>query len=161
MNKAIFLDRDGIINEELGDYVMRFENFTLVPGLAAGLKVLVERGFLLVIVTNQGGLAKGLYSIEEMEKMHLHLVNTMAKHDISFEAIYYCPHHPEFNGKCLCRKPSSVWVEKAIARFNIDPKQSYFIGDKQRDIDAGAACGVNGILVPANTPMTEIVELVC
>lgn len=156
MNKAIFLDRDGIINEELGDYVTCFENFTILEHLAEGLKMLSEQGFIFVVVTNQGGLAKKLYDEQELEKMHQHLSLEMQKHGIVFEEIYYCPHHPEHNGKCLCRKPGSLLVEKAIARFNIDPSKSFFIGDKQRDIDAGNACGVNGVLVKANSDMREI-----
>jgi D-glycero-D-manno-heptose 1,7-bisphosphate phosphatase len=81
----------------------------------------------------------------------------MLKYDITFLEIYYCPHHPDYNGNCLCRKPGSQMIEKAIARFNIDPSQSYFIGDKQRDVDAGSAVGVKGILVESNPDLLKIV----
>lgn len=159
MNKAVFLDRDGIINVEIGDYIKCFEDFTLTPHLAEGLKILQERGYLLIVITNQGGLAKNLYTVAELDKMHHFLQSEMAKHNIKFTEIYYCPHHPDHNGKCLCRKPDSQMLEKAIARFNIDPTQSYFIGDKQRDVDAGEKVGVKGVLVEANTPMTEVILL--
>lgn len=158
MNKAVFLDRDGIINVEMGDYIKRFEDFTLIPQLGEALSSLKSKGYLLVVITNQGGLAKNLYSVAELNKMHAYLIEEMKKYDVSFEEIYYCPHHPEYNGKCLCRKPGSQMVEKAIARFNIDPSQSYFIGDKQRDIDAGNAVGVKGILVESNPDLFEVVS---
>jgi D-glycero-D-manno-heptose 1,7-bisphosphate phosphatase len=158
MNKAVFLDRDGIINVEIGDYIKCFEDFTLTPHLAEGLKFLQERGYLLIVITNQGGLAKNLYTVAELDKMHQYLVSEMATHNIKFTEIYYCPHHPDYNGKCLCRKPDSQLLEKAIARFNIDPAQSYFIGDKQRDVDAGEKVGVKGVLVEANRDFEELVQ---
>ena len=158
MNKAIFLDRDGIINVEIGDYIKRFEDFTLIPHLGEALSLLKEKGYLFVVITNQGGLAKNLYSVDELDKMHHYLEEEMLKYDIHFEEIYYCPHHPDYNGNCLCRKPGSQMLEKAIARFNIDPSQSYFIGDKQRDVDAGNAVGVKGILVESNPDLFEVVS---
>lgn len=157
MNKAVFLDRDGIINVEIGDYIKRFEDFTLVQQLGEGLQQLSNKGYLLIVITNQGGLAKNLYSETELDKMHQFLKSEMKKFNVEFTEIYYCPHHPDYNGKCLCRKPDSQMLEKAIARFNIDPSQSYFIGDKQRDVDAGEKVGVRGILVEANTPMNQII----
>lgn len=159
MNKAVFLDRDGIINVEIGDYIKRFEDFTLTKQLGEGLKMLQDMGFLLIIITNQGGLAKNLYTVQELDKMHDFLKQEMQKFNVHFTEIYHCPHHPDYNGKCLCRKPDSQMLEKAIARFNIDPTQSYFIGDKQRDVDAGEKVGVKGILVEANTPMVEVIPL--
>lgn len=158
MNKAIFLDRDGIINVEIGDYIKRFEDFTLIPHLGEALSLLKNKGYIFVIITNQGGLAKNLYSTDELDKMHDFLVEEMRKFDVHFEEIYYCPHHPDYNGKCLCRKPGSQMIEKAIARFNIDPSLSYFIGDKQRDVDAGAAVGVRGILVESNPDILDLVS---
>ena len=159
MNKAVFLDRDGIINVEIGDYIKCFEDFTLTPQLGEGLQILQERGYLLIVITNQGGLAKNLYTVQELDKMHEYLSQEMQKFNVSFTEIYYCPHHPDYNGKCLCRKPDSQLLEKAIARFNIDPAQSYFIGDKQRDVDAGEKVRVKGVLVEANTPIMEVIPL--
>ncbi len=156
MNKAIFLDRDGIINEEIGDYVKRFEDFKLLPHLAETLKNYQSQGFLIIVITNQGGLAKGLYNLSELHKMHQYFLNEMEKAGVTIAEIYFCPHHPDFNGNCLCRKPGSLLVEKAIARFNIDPKQSYFIGDRPRDAEAGEKVGVKGILVPSNTLLKDV-----
>ncbi len=156
MNKAIFLDRDGIINEEIGDYVKRFEDFKLLPHLAETLKNYQSQGFLIIVITNQGGLAKGLYTVTELNKMHQYFLNEMEKVGVTITEIYYCPHHPDFNGNCLCRKPGSLLVEKAMARFNIDPKASYFIGDRPRDAEAGEKIGVKGILVPSNTLLKNV-----
>ena len=156
MNKAIFLDRDGIINEEIGDYVKRFEDFKLLPHLAETLKKYQSQGFLIIVITNQGGLAKGLYNLTELNKMHQYFLTEMEKAGGTIAEIYFCPHHPDFNGKCLCRKPGSLLVEKAMARFNIDPKASYFIGDRPRDAEAGEKVGVKGILVPSNTLLKDI-----
>jgi D-glycero-D-manno-heptose 1,7-bisphosphate phosphatase len=156
MNKAIFLDRDGIINEEIGDYVKRFEDFKLLPHLAETLKNYQSQGFLIIVITNQGGLAKGLYNLTELNKMHQYFLTEMEKAGVSIAEIYFCPHHPDFNGNCLCRKPGSLLVEKAMARFNIDPKASYFIGDRPRDAEAGEKVGVKGILVPSNTLLKDI-----
>jgi D-glycero-D-manno-heptose 1,7-bisphosphate phosphatase len=158
MNKAVFLDRDGIINVEIGDYIKRFEDFTLTPQLGEGLKILQDMGYLLIIITNQGGLAKNLYTVQDLERMHEFLKQEMQKFNVSFTEIYYCPHHPDYNGKCLCRKPDSQMLEKAMAKFNIDPAQSYFIGDKQRDVDAGEKVGVKGVLVQANRNFEELVQ---
>jgi D-glycero-D-manno-heptose 1,7-bisphosphate phosphatase len=156
MNKAIFLDRDGIINEEIGDYVKRFEDFKLLPHLAETLKNYQSQGFLIIVITNQGGLAKGLYNITELNKMHQYFLTEMEKEGVTIAEIYFCPHHPDFNGNCLCRKPGSLLVEKAMARFNIDPKASYFIGDRPRDAEAGEKVGVKGILVPSNTLLKDV-----
>lgn len=158
MNKAVFLDRDGIINVEIGDYIQCFEDFTLLPNLGEALKSLIDKGYILVVITNQGGLAKKLYTTEELDKMHNYLMLEMRKFGVEFTEIYYCPHHPDYNGKCLCRKPDSQLLEKAIARFNIDPSKSYFIGDKQRDVDAGEKVGVKGILVDSNPNLFEVVS---
>jgi D-glycero-D-manno-heptose 1,7-bisphosphate phosphatase len=156
MNKAIFLDRDGIINEEIGDYVKRFEDFKLLPHLAETLKNYQSQGFLIIVITNQGGLAKGLYNITELNKMHQYFLTEMEKEGVTIAEIYFCPHHPDFNGNCLCRKPGSLLVEKAMARFNIDPKASYFIGDRPRDAEAGEKVGVKGILVASNTLLKDV-----
>jgi D-glycero-D-manno-heptose 1,7-bisphosphate phosphatase len=158
MNKAIFLDRDGIINVEIGDYIKRFEDFTLIQQLGESLNKLKERGYIFVVITNQGGLAKKLYDEQELDNMHEYLIAEMKKFDVHFQEIYYCPHHPDYNGKCLCRKPGSLLVEKAVARFNIDASKSFFIGDKQRDIDAGNAVGVKGILVESNPDWNFILQ---
>lgn len=156
--KAIFLDRDGVLNEEIGDYVCRLEDFNILEHNFAPLLELQRSGYLLIIITNQGGLAKGWYAEEVLHQMHAHLRVTYLRHGIKLTEIYYCHHHPEFNGNCLCRKPGSILVEKALARFNINASKSYFIGDRQRDITAGEAAGVTGILINSNQSIADVLH---
>jgi len=160
MKKAVFLDRDGVLNKELGDYVCRFEDFKVLEHNFTALKELQDRGYLLIVITNQGGLAKGWYSVEVLDKMHAHLKSIYAEQGVLISEVYYCNHHPEYNGKCLCRKPGSLMLEKAVARFGIDASQSYFIGDRERDVMAGEAAGVTGILIDSDQPITEILNLI-
>ncbi len=147
--KAVFLDRDGVINVERGDYISRLEDFEILPHVAAGLQLLRDAGFIFIVITNQGGIAKGLYDEAELTKMHNFMQFELHKHGIQFHDVYYCPHHPEF-GHCLCRKPASLLVEKALSKHGISPENSIFIGDKPRDIACGEAVGVKGILIEPN-----------
>jgi D-glycero-D-manno-heptose 1,7-bisphosphate phosphatase len=160
MNKAIFLDRDGVINKELGDYVKKLSDFEVLPHVVEGLKLFQENGFLLIVVTNQGGISKKEYTLSEMHDMHVYLNQCLAKAGIELTHIYYCPHHPN-QSNCLCRKPESLLVEKAIAKYHIDPATSYFIGDKQRDIDCGMGAGVKGFLIEPNQNWVPIAKQIC
>ncbi len=159
-NKAVFLDRDGVLNKELGDYVCRVADFKVLEHNFKPLLELQERGYLLIVITNQGGLAKGWYTDVDLSKMHQHLRKTYAEQGIHLTYIYYCNHHPEYNGKCLCRKPGSIMLEKAIARYRVDAAKSYFIGDRERDVLAGEAAGVKGILIDSDQPITEVLHLI-
>lgn len=158
--KAVFLDRDGVLNKELGDYVCRVEDFKVLEHNFEALLELQKRGYLLIVITNQGGLAKKWYSEDTLQKMHCHLRETYTAAGINLTEIYYCNHHPEYNSKCLCRKPGSIMLEKAVARFNIDASASYFIGDRERDVLAGEAAGVTGILINSDQPINEVLGLI-
>jgi D-glycero-D-manno-heptose 1,7-bisphosphate phosphatase len=149
MNKTIFLDRDGVVNVERGEYTWKLEDFKLTVGLIEFLKVVMEKGYLVIIISNQGGVGKGLFTIEDVEKAHQFLANELTKNDIRLTDIYYCPHHPN-SSKCLCRKPQSLLLEKAIARYNVDIQKSYFIGDRPRDEESGAKVGLKTILIESN-----------
>jgi D-glycero-D-manno-heptose 1,7-bisphosphate phosphatase len=158
MNKAVFLDRDGVINRERNDYTYRIEDFEILPDVVKALKLLQKKGYLLIIISNQGGIGRGIFTINDTEKMHAHFLKNMAKEKIRIEEVYYCVHHPE-TGSCLCRKPDSLMVEKALARFNINPKLSYFIGDKERDVLAGEKVGVKGILMESNSSLLKAIQM--
>ncbi len=160
MNKAVFLDRDGVLNKELGDYVCRVEDFQVLEHNFAPLRELQAKGYLLIVITNQGGLAKGWYSLQTLEKMHHHLREVYLENGIRLTEIYYCRHHPEYNGRCLCRKPGSLMLEKAMARFNIAASESYFIGDRERDVIAGESAGITGILIDSDQPLAEVMGLI-
>lgn len=151
MNKAVFLDRDGVINVERG-YTHRLEDFIILPDLIESLQEFLRRGYLLVVVSNQSGIAKNLYKQEEVEVLHAYLIGVLKQYNIQLSEIYYCVHHPDVS-KCICRKPDSLFVEKALARFQIDAAKSFFIGDKERDVEAAEKAGVKGILIEANSSL--------
>jgi D-glycero-D-manno-heptose 1,7-bisphosphate phosphatase len=151
MNKAVFLDRDGVINVERG-YTHRLEDFVILPDLIEVLQLLQKKGYLLIIVSNQSGIAKELYKQTDVEILHAHLLEVFKQNNIVLSEIYYCVHHPDVT-KCICRKPDSLFVEKALARFDIDASKSYFIGDKERDTEAAEKAGVKGFLIEANSSL--------
>ena len=159
-NKAIFLDRDGVLNQEMGDYVCKLEDFHVLEQNIEPLKKLQDKGYLLIVATNQGGLAKGWYSEEELAKMHHKLREVYKAHGVEFTDIFYCPHHPDFTGDCDCRKPKPGMLLRGIAKYNIDPSLSYFIGDRERDIIAGTAAGVKGILINSDQPISDVLDLI-
>jgi D-glycero-D-manno-heptose 1,7-bisphosphate phosphatase len=143
MNKAIFLDRDGVLNQEMGEYVWTPERFHIVPGVPESLTQLKAAGYHLVVVTNQAGIAKGLYTGADVRACH-ELLQQACGHVI--DALYFSASHPSVSESIL-RKPESGMLEKAIARFRLDPTRSWIIGDRARDLAAGARVGVRGILV--------------
>jgi D-glycero-D-manno-heptose 1,7-bisphosphate phosphatase len=142
-NKAVFLDRDGVLNEEMGDYVWTPERFRIVPGVPESLRRLKAAGYYLIVVTNQAGIAKGLYTRAHVEECHS-ILQQACGHII--DALYFAENHPSVSESIL-RKPDSGMFEKAIARYRIDPAQSWIVGDRARDLEAGAKVGVRGILV--------------
>ncbi|QTN39238.1 HAD family hydrolase [Cryomorphaceae bacterium] len=157
MNKAIFLDRDGVINHDPGDYTTSWDEFTFLPGIEEFLIKRINEGYLLILITNQGGVAKGRYTLETVEDIHMRMQEHLADYGIHFAEIYFSPYHDDYS-RSLSRKPGSIMVEKALARFNIDPVQSVMIGDKQRDLDCAVAAGVSGHLVPVNSNLNEILS---
>ncbi len=159
-NKAVFLDRDGVLNREMGDYVCKLEDFHILEYNFETLRQLQDRGYLLIVVTNQGGLAKRWYTEETLAEMNKRLSDAYAKHGVVFSEIYYCNHHPLYTSNCLCRKPDSLLLEKGVARFNIDASKSYFIGDRERDIEAGEGAGLTGILIDSDQPISEVLHLI-
>lgn len=157
MNKAVFLDRDGVINHDPGDYTTSWDEFTFLPGIESFLKKRQHEGYLLILITNQGGVAKGRYDLETVEEIHSRMIAHFSDCGIKVTEVYYSPYHDDYS-RSLSRKPGSIMVEKALARFNIAPEKSVMIGDKQRDIDCAAAAGVPGLLVPVNSNLNEILS---
>jgi D-glycero-D-manno-heptose 1,7-bisphosphate phosphatase len=157
LKKAAFFDRDGVLNLEIGDYIKQFDDFKLLPFIFENLKNLHNEGYLLFVITNQGGIAKQFYTHETLKKMHDFLQHECKKHGFEFTEIYYCPHHP-ITSNCICRKPGSLMVEKAIAKYNVDVNKSFFIGDKERDISCAKDAGVKGYLIESNEDFTTIIN---
>lgn len=160
MNKAVFLDRDGVINKETGQYTTCIEDFIINEGIGESIKLLKDSGFLVIIISNQGGIAKSLYSHEDVLEMHLKLCEHLYNYNTAIDDFYYCPHHPD-TGICLCRKPDSLLLEKAIARYNISIGESYFIGDSERDIEAAKKVGIKGIKINSNENIFNICKNIC
>lgn len=137
MNKAIFLDRDGTINVEK-HYLYKIEDFEFLPGAIAALKKLQDAGFLLIIITNQSGIARGYYSQEDFLKLNKWMLEELKRHDVIISDVYYCPHLPDarikkYRKTCECRKPKLGLFEQAVIEYNIDLSHSFAIGDKLRD----------------------------
>lgn len=147
MNKAIFLDRDGVLNHEIYDYITRLEDFKILDYQIAPLKKLYDEGYLLIIITNQGGIAQRRYTEEVLAEMHRNLNAKFEEQGALITHAYYCPHHPTVSAACNCRKPQSGMLLEAIATYNIDPALSVMIGDKPRDVEAANGAGVKGILI--------------
>lgn len=159
INKAVFLDRDGVLNHDPGDYTKHVSEFHILPDVAKVLKDFQDRGYLLVIITNQAGIAKGLYTHEDVAEIHNYLLNYLSENGVHISDVFYSPYHENFS-KSLSRKPGSLMIEKALYLYNIDPDKSVMIGDKQRDIDAANGAGVKGILINTNQSLLDIVDQV-
>lgn len=144
MNKAVFLDRDGVINKDCG-FVASIDKFEFLPRVFSSLKQLTDAGLMLVIITDQTGIGKGYYNLEDMEKVHNHMLKEMKKHDIKIAGIYACTHAPE--DKCNCRKPNIEFFKRAEEELNLNLEMCYMIGDKTKDIQAGKNAGTKTVLV--------------
>ena len=148
--KAVFLDRDGVINHDPGDYTQTVQDFHVLPHFLTQAKKWFDRGYCLIVITNQGGIAKGLYTAEAVHAMHQYLQGRCIEAGFRIHDFYFCPHHEAYSGACLCRKPGSLMVEKALHTYQIDPLLSFFFGDKDRDIQCADAAGVRGIKMDVN-----------
>lgn len=153
---AIFLDRDGTLIKDVG-YISRPEDVVLVPGAAGALRTAHNRQRPVIIVTNQSGIARGMFSEANYLAVRKRIGELLAENAAYIDAEYACPHHPDFTGPCDCRKPGVLLYETAIREHGIDGARSAFIGDRWRDIAPAAHFGGRGILVPnESTPTDEI-----
>lgn len=143
---AVFLDRDGTLIRD-ADYLADPEGVELLPGVAEALELFREAGFRRVVVTNQSGIARGLYSEADYRAVAKRLDEVLRAAGTGVELTLYCPHHPDFTGPCECRKPSVGMHEEAAARLDLDLADSFYVGDKRSDVEVGAKLGGRGILV--------------
>ena len=157
MNRAIFFDRDGTLNEEVG-YLWQVEKFKWIDGAREAIKFCNERGLLAVVVTNQGGIAKNLYTSKEVDALHSFMQESLAEIDAHIDGFYYCPHHPDFSGECDCRKPKPGLILKACEDLNIEPAQSILIGDAERDIAAAQSAGLSAGILFTGGNLLEVVK---
>ncbi len=153
--KAILLDRDGVINHDPGDYTTHISEFTILPGVIPTLKKWTDDGYVIVVITNQGGVAKGRYTLDDFYEIDAYMRKEFLEAGVAYLDTYFCPHHDAIS-HCLCRKPGSGMVEKAIARHRIDPNNAVMIGDKWRDLEAAEKAGVRGIKIDVNQDLRTI-----
>ena len=136
MLKALFLDRDGVINVEK-EYLYKIEDFEFIDGIFELCNYYQNLGFIIIVVTNQSGIARGYYTEDDFDKLTSWMIGKFRAQGIEIKKVYYCPHHPDISGKCNCRKPNPGMITSAGEDFNIDLKKSILVGDKERDIQAG------------------------
>jgi len=162
-NRAVFLDRDGTINEEKG-YLFRTEEFTFIPGAPEAIRLLKEAGFLVIVVTNQSGVGRGYYDEAAVDALHQHLDEELAALGTGVDGYYFCPHHPEhgigpYKLECECRKPLPGMLLQAAADHGIDLSRSYMIGDKLVDVTTGIKAGCRPLLIRTGYGAGESGEL--
>ena len=158
MNKCILLDRDGVLNVEKGDYVFRDEDFIIPEDVPSGLQALKNAGFKLVVVTNQGGISKGLFTKETVWRLHQKVQDSSGN---AVDHLLYAPLHRNFT-KSLASKPGSLMMERGLALTQSDPSQSWLIGDAERDLIAGKKVGVRTILIPTlKEQESEFADAIC
>jgi histidinol-phosphate phosphatase family protein len=155
MTKAIFLDRDGVINQERKDYVKNIEEFIIFENVSDAISLIKNHNFLVILITNQSAVNRKLLTIENLDKIHEKLQNYLKIHNTSFDNVYFCPHIPQEN--CNCRKPKPGLIIQAKNDFKIDLSQSFMIGDSQTDVQAAESAGCKGILLKHNQTLLELV----
>ncbi|WP_455656295.1 D-glycero-beta-D-manno-heptose 1,7-bisphosphate 7-phosphatase [Phascolarctobacterium sp.] len=149
-HKAVFFDRDGVLNVDKA-YLYKIDELEWIDGALESIAYLTQSGYLVFVVTNQSGIARGYYTVAEMEKLHQHMTKTAAVSGGKIEKFYYCPHLPEgsiaeYAVDCACRKPKPGLILQALAEYDIDADKSFLIGDKKRDVEAAEAAGIKGFL---------------
>ncbi len=156
--KAIILDRDGVlISNHEHYYIWKKEQMQYVDGVFGNLKLLIQKGFQLFIVSNQGGISKEIYTKFDSLELHEELNKRFRKNGIEITEIVFCPHHPEIE-QCMCRKPDSLLIEKLVAKYKLCKSESYFIGDSESDMQAARKAGIEGIKIIANQNMYPFIS---
>ncbi len=146
LQPAVFLDRDGVINQEF-DYVYRIEDFHFIDGVFDACRKLSKAGFRLIVITNQAGIARGYYTEADFHHLTAWMLDEFRQHDVEIDDVYYCPHHPvhgigSYRRACDCRKPGPGMILRAAGEHSLDLSKSLLVGDKISDIEAGVAAGV-------------------
>ncbi len=163
MERAVFLDRDGTIIEDVG-YLNECSKIKFLPRASKAIKLLNQNGFKVIIATNQSGVARGFFTEETVREINRYIQETLAKQGALIDKTYYCPHHiegtiKEYKKECHCRKPNPGMIEEAAGEFGIDLKNSFVIGDKSSDIEAGHRAGCKTILLAGEDPLNNEKEI--
>jgi D-glycero-D-manno-heptose 1,7-bisphosphate phosphatase len=160
MRKAIFFDRDGVLNFDHGDYVTCLEDFKILDGVGEALHHWKSEGWMFFVITNQAGINKGLYTHADLHSFHKVLVDFLQTFDVEITEYYYSPYHPDYCNS-INRKPDSLLIERAIAKYHIEAASSWMIGDRDRDIEAAEKAGVRAIKVAVNDDLRKLIGTIC
>jgi len=163
MQRAVFLDRDGTIIEDIG-YLDECSKIRFLPRVSEAIKLLNENGFKVMVTTNQSGVARGYFTEETVREINRYIQESLAKQGALIDKTYYCPHHIEgiikgYSKECHCRKPNPGMIEEAVREFGIDLENSFVIGDKISDIEAGHRAGCKTILLAGEDPLNNEKEI--
>jgi len=157
-NKAIFLDRDGVINRKRDDYVKSINELEIFSNVGEVICKLKKMGFLIIVITNQSVINRGIITVNELEKIHLTIQNHLEEKHCNIDRFYFCPHRPDEN--CNCRKPKPGLLLQAINDFSINTSKSWMIGDSLTDIQAGENVGCKTILLKENLSFSEVIKII-
>jgi len=149
---AVFLDRDGTVMED-AHYIKSPKQVRLLPGAAAAVRRINDAGIRVIVVTNQSGIARGLFTVDDYEAVKAQFEALLGQQGARIDASYYCPHHPDFSGGCGCRKPGTKMFEDAMRDFGLNASNVAYIGDRWRDVAASKKLGGRGIMI--SSPMTR------
>jgi len=157
---AVFIDRDGTINEQMG-YINHMSRFILLPGVSEAIRLLNENDFFAIIVSNQSGVARGYFPIDLVYELHASLKASLKEEEAVIDGIFFCPHYPrgivpDYTCECDCRKPKTGLIDQACESFDIDMSRSYMIGDRHLDIELAHRLDLSGIMVKTGYGMGEI-----
>jgi len=142
-NKCVFLDRDGVVNRERGDYTFKIEDLEILKGVKESLKRIKKVGYKVIVITNQSGISQGLYTREDLKKCHSYMQEELG---YMIDDIFYSPYHPKIS-ESLSRKPDTLLFEKAMAKHELDPTGSWMLGDRERDLIPAIKLGMRTILI--------------
>lgn len=160
MDKAVFLDRDGTINRNT-HYLIDFNEFEVLPGVLEGLQILQEMGYRLFVVSNQSGVARGYFTLDQVMLLNIRIRDFFEEKGITISDMVICPHHPEgkiatYSTDCFCRKPKPGMISWLAERYHLDVKQSFMVGDRLIDAQAGHLAGARGVLIEPDSAQTPV-----
>ena len=158
IRKAVFLDRDGVINKNKDNYVKNVSELEIFPNISESIKKLKDLGFFVIVITNQSAINRGFTTHEDINKIHQTIQEHLKVHKTLIDAFYYCPHKPE--DQCICRKPKPGLIIQATKEFNINLKSSWMIGDRDSDIQSAELAGCNSIKIQPDFRLQDAVNMI-
>ena len=161
-SRAVFFDRDGTLNVDK-DYLYKIEDFEWIKGAPEAVKYVRDKGYKAIVITNQSGVARGMYTVEDVNRLHAFMNESLEKFHTHIDGFYFCPHHPkgsvpEFTADCDCRKPKSGLILKAAKDFNLNLSDSIMFGDKDRDVQCAVNAGARGALFNPDDNLLSFVK---